>query len=122
MLNAFTKLYAMPGIRLGFGAMSNMRIRELIEKSTQPWNVSVLAQEAGLAALEETEYVTKTMELITQEREFLITQLKQSGYQVYGSKANYIFFRGEKGLFEKSLLNQILIRDCSNYRGLEEGK
>jgi len=121
VLNAFTKLYAMPGIRLGFGAMSNMRIRELIEKSTQPWNVSVLAQEAGLAALEETEYVTKTMELITQEREFLITQLKQSGYQVYGSKANYIFFRGEKGLFEKCLLNQILIRDCSNYRGLEEG-
>jgi threonine-phosphate decarboxylase len=121
VINAFTKLYAMPGIRLGFGAISNKRIREYIDKATQPWNVSVLAQEAGIAALNEAEYVAKTKELITKERDFLIQELNQSGFTIYGSKANYIFLKGQKGLYEKCLKQNVLIRDCSNYHGLEEG-
>ncbi|MFA9376661.1 MAG: histidinol-phosphate transaminase [Lachnotalea sp.] len=121
VINAFTKLYAMPGVRLGFGAVNNKLIHEFIEKSMQPWNVSVLAQEAGIAALEETEYVIKTKELITKERNYLMNELKQLGYNLYGSKANYIFFKGPKNLYEMCLENKMLIRDCSNYRGLEEG-
>lgn len=121
VIDAFTKIYAMPGIRLGFGAISNSTIHELIEKSTQPWNVSVLAQEAGIAALEETEYIKRTNEIISKERDYLIAELKQLGYMVFGSKANYIFFKGEKGLYQKCLDNKILIRDCSNYHGLKEG-
>lgn len=121
VVNAFTKLYAMPGIRLGFGAISNERIHGFINKSTQPWNVSLLAQEAGIAALDEKDYVAKTRKLIETERKYLIEEIGNSGYQVYGSKANYIFFKGETGLFEKCLSHDILIRDCSNYRGLEDG-
>jgi threonine-phosphate decarboxylase len=83
--------------------------------------VSVFAQEAGIAALDETEYVAKTKELITNERNYLIQELKQLGFKIYGSKANYIFFKGKKGLYEQCLTNKIIIRDCSNYRGLEEG-
>lgn len=121
VIDAFTKIYAMPGIRLGFGAINNPLIHEFIERSTQPWNVSVLAQEAGIAAIDEIEYINKTNELITKERDYLIHEIKQLGYKVYGSKANYIFFRGLKGLYETCLQHKIIIRDCSNYRGLEEG-
>jgi threonine-phosphate decarboxylase len=111
----------MPGLRLGFGAISNKTIHEYIERSTQPWNVSVLAQEGGIAALDEIEYVNKTKELVKEEKDYLINQLKQLGYKVYGSKANYIFFKGPKGLYQKCLDKKIIIRDCSNYRGLKEG-
>lgn len=121
VLNAFTKLYAMPGIRLGFGVIGNERIHEYINKVTQPWNVSILAQKAGVAALEEEEYVAKSKELIETEKNYLIQNINQCGFQVFGSKANYIFFKGEKGLFDKCLKQGVLIRDCSNYRGLEEG-
>lgn len=121
VVNAFTKLYAMPGIRLGFGAMSNARIHDMINKSKQPWNVSLLAQEAGIAALEEDDYVAKTKKLIDAERRFLIQEIGNLEYQIYGSKANYIFFKGEEDLFDKCLSCGILIRDCSNYRGLEKG-
>lgn len=121
VIDAFTKIYAMPGLRLGFGVISNPTIHEFIERSTQPWNVSVLAQEAGYAALEETEYINKTKELISKERDYLIGELKRLGYKVYGSKANYIFFKGAKGLYQKCLDKKIIIRDCSNYRGLKEG-
>lgn len=121
VINAFTKLYAMPGIRLGFGVISNRRIHEFIDRSTQPWNVSVLAQEAGIAALEQAEYVTKSMELIVEERRYLIRELEKLDCSIYGSKANYVFFKSGNGLLKKCLDHNILIRDCSNFRGLEEG-
>ncbi|WP_236354818.1 pyridoxal phosphate-dependent aminotransferase [Konateibacter massiliensis] len=121
IVNAFTKLYAMPGVRLGFGIVSNKRIHEFITRCSQPWNVSILAQEAGLAALEERGYVQKSKELIAKERSYLIEEIEKAGCQVYGSRANYIFFKAKAGLFEHCLKRQILIRDCSNYEGLEEG-
>lgn len=121
VIDAFTKIYAMPGIRLGFGAINNSLIHEYIERSTQPWNVSVLAQAAGIAALDETEYINKTKELIATEREYLMIELKKLDFKVYSSKANYIFFKGPEGLYEKCLDNKIIIRDCSNYRGLCTG-
>lgn len=121
VINAFTKLYAMPGIRLGFAVVGNKKMIEMINKVTQPWSVSVLAQKAGIAALEQKEYVAKTKELIKNERSYLIHELSECGFHIYGSKANYIFFKGQKGLFHLCLEEGILIRDCSNYRGLEEG-
>lgn len=121
IMNAFTKLYAMPGVRLGYAIVKNKQILKRIQTNLQPWNVSLLAQQAGVAALKEDDYVAKTKELIQTERKYLIQELTKLGYQIYGSKANYIFFQGEKGLVDTCLAKDILIRDCSNYRGLEEG-
>lgn len=53
LLRAFTKTYAIPGIRLGYGLTSDEKLLENMEKMRQPWNVSVIAQEAGIAALDE---------------------------------------------------------------------
>jgi threonine-phosphate decarboxylase len=121
VVDAFTKIYAMPGIRLGFGVINNKKVHQLIESSTQPWNVSVLAQIAGIAALDEKEYLIRTKELIIFEREYLITELTKLEFKVYGSKANYIFFKGPSGLCETCLQHNLLLRNCNNYRGLGEG-
>ena len=51
----------------------------------------------------------------------MIEELKASGMQIYGSKANYLFFKGPRGLYEQALEEGMLIRDCKNYRGLSEG-
>lgn len=61
LLKAFTKLYAMAGVRLGYGISSNPAIIEKLERSVQPWNVSSLAQAAGLAALAEDAYVRESL-------------------------------------------------------------
>ena len=53
LLKAFTKKYAMAGIRLGYGFCGNPQILEKMKEVMQPWNVSVVAQEAGMAALKE---------------------------------------------------------------------
>ena len=121
ILKAFTKLYAMAGVRLGYGLTSNRQLLDRMEAATQPWNVSHLAQAAGVAALKETEYVEESLSYLRGERRWLLQAMQAAGYKTYDSAANYVFFRGPKGLWQRCLDEGILIRDCSNYPGLGEG-
>lgn len=125
ILKAFTKLYAMPGLRLGFGLCANAGLLAQMEACAQPWRVSTPAQLAGLAALQEKEYVAQAQALIRQERAFLLAGLARLGLTTYNSMANYIFFRAPHTprLAEVCRTQQpgVLIRDCSNYVGLEPG-
>lgn len=121
ILKAFTKIYAMAGIRLGYGICSDYDFISKIHFVTQPWSVSVLAQEAGIAALNENEFIIKTRKFINNQRKFLLSNMKYLAKKIYGSSANYIFFKSSKNLDTFFLNNKILIRDCSNYRGLEKG-
>ena len=121
ILKAFTKIYAMPGIRLGYLITSNQELLAGIKSGIQPWSVSVVAQEAGVAALDETDYIHQTHRKLKCEKEYLLEQLSVLGYEVYGSAANFIFFKGETNLFQKLLTERIMIRDCSNFSGLDEG-
>lgn len=121
ILKAFTKIYAMPGIRLGYAMTTNSELHDRLRLAGPDWSVSTLAQAAGIAALSQQDYVLHTKEFVKTEREFLIKALREFGFTIYGSKANYIFFRSS-GIWDldKSLLaHQILIRSCANYQGLD---
>lgn len=120
ILKAFTKLYAMAGVRLGYAFLNNNVLIEKINQIRQPWSVSSVAQEAGISALKEIEYVKKTKKIIKTERDFLISQLKNLDADVIGSKANYIFFKfDDRELDKKFRKKGILIRSCGNYKGLD---
>jgi len=112
ILDAFTKIYAMPGLRLGYCMTANERIREKMRSVMQPWSVSTLAQVAGEAALEEEFYVYEVRTVIREERSFLEHEMRKLGLTVFSARANFIFFKAPES---------ILIRDCSNYRGLKKG-
>ena len=122
ILGSFTKLYAMAGIRLGFGLCSDTDFLEQIRRSGQPWGVSCVAQAAGLAALGQTDYVRQSLALIEQEKAALVSGLSALGAAVLGSAANYVFFQlPEPQLQQKLAEKGILIRDCANFRGLKPG-
>ncbi|MGN0335552.1 MAG: pyridoxal phosphate-dependent aminotransferase [Lachnospiraceae bacterium] len=121
ILKAFTKMYGMPGLRLGYGMCSDTQLLERIRAVLQPWNVSLPAQLAGAAALKEEAFVKETREYVEKEREFLLTELKRLPFITYPSMANYLFFEGPENLCEVCEQEGLLIRDCSNYRGLKKG-
>lgn len=121
ILKAFTKRYAMAGVRLGYGLCADFKLLEEMNACSQPWNVSIPAQEAGIAALKEEEYVNRAMELVKTERAYLKREMEEAGFLVYPSAANYLFFQGPVNLAEDCLKQGILIRDCSNYLGLQKG-
>lgn len=121
LLKAFTKRYAMAGIRLGYGITANPELIEKMHRVMQPWNVSIPAQAAGVAALGERAYLEEAQKLVASERDRMKKAFAALSLKVYGSYANYIFFRGPADLPEKLLEKNILIRDCSNYPGLKKG-
>lgn len=121
ILKAFTKLYAMAGLRLGYLLCGSEDLAGEIAASGQAWSVSTPAQAAGIAALSETDYAAKTKEYVRENREFLQNVLAEAGAEVFPSETNYIFFRWKDGnLPEKLSPYGILIRSCKNYHNLDE--
>ena len=88
ILRAFTKHFAMAGLRLGYCLCANPPLLERMAGLGQPWGVSVPAQIAGVAALSDTDYLHRTRELIAQERDYLKQQLSKLPVRVIGSQAN----------------------------------
>ena len=111
LLKAFTKSFAMAGLRLGYGFLADGELRLKMQSQSQPWNVSIPAQEAGCAAF-------------GAEREpYLREALQRLGFYVFPSEANFLLFkradRGNGGELYESLLSRgILIRRCGDYQGL----
>lgn len=121
ILRAFTKIYAMAGLRLGYGISSDCGLLERMERASQPWSVSVPAQEAGIAALDEDMYVENARNLIVKERDYLERELKKMGIKFVSSDVNFILLYTRINLFDKMRNHGILIRNCENYRGLGRG-
>ena len=122
ILRAFTKIYAMAGLRLGYAVSSNRVLLEQMRRSMQPWNTSIPAQMAGAEAIRDGAYLKRTRELIVAEREYLIRELSNGlTEKIYPGAANYIFFRSRKDLWERLLQEGVLIRSCENYRNLSAG-
>ena len=121
ILKAFTKNYGMAGLRLGYCLCGDRALLEHMSRMTQVWNVSVPAQEAGLAALEESAFLARAKAIIAEERAFLDEGLEKLGFKVCRSDANYILFHTQAEI-EVHLAEQgILIRNCANYHGLQQG-
>lgn len=120
ILRAFTKLYGMAGVRLGYGLCGDAALQEKLYAAGQPWSVSTLAQAAGIAALDEAEYVQRVRENNRVQRPALAKELARLGLKVYPPEANYILFRSEDAHLEEKMRSQgVLIRSCGNYPGLD---
>ncbi len=134
VLRSLTKFYALAGLRLGYMAANN-KIINGINRLKPPWSVNQLAQNAGLAAICDTDYYHKTRGLIKKEREFLYNELcADRRFLPYQPTANYILVKlvpltlpspqGGEGFTSDKLQSRLinkgyLIRDCANFTGLD---
>ncbi len=120
IIRAFTKSYAMAGVRLGYGMTANQELIEKMYICGASWNVSVLAQAAGIAALQEKGYLAQTRAFLANEKQYLYTHFDRLGIHYWKGAANYIFFQAETNLGERLLQKHILLRDCRNYHNLPD--
>lgn len=121
IVRAFTKLYAMPGVRLGYLVCSDAALTEAIRADLPEWNLSVFAQQAGCVACGQRAYVEHSVAFVCRERAWLTEQLSEIGITVFASNANFLMIKDGRPLAKELLKKGILIRDCSNYRGLSGG-
>ncbi|MEW5933759.1 MAG: threonine-phosphate decarboxylase CobD, partial [Bacillota bacterium] len=132
VVDSFTKLYCLPGLRLGYLTGPTTLINRM-EETRDPWSVNVLAQVAGIGCLGEREYVARTRRLLPGLREALARALSAiTGLKIFPSAANFLLLHtgppsipappGTRGRVAARLARRlILVRDCSDFPGLEAG-
>jgi aminotransferase class I and II len=128
---AFTKFFAIPGLRLGYGIYFDKSLEKKIAEKKEPWSVNNMAEMAGITVLDDAEYIEKTLKWITEEKKYMYEQLnKISEIKPYETEVNFITVKINEELFskgmnvkklrEKMLEQGILIRDASNFKFLDE--
>jgi histidinol-phosphate aminotransferase len=117
VLRTFSKIYGLAGLRVGYGVMEPP-LRHFIDCVRQPYNVSSVSQAAALAALDDSEHVSKSQRLVTEGRVLLEYGLAELGYKVVPSQANFVLFKlpTESAPIAEKLKNSgILVRDMRGY-------
>jgi len=124
VLKSFTKIFAMPGLRLGYALCENEALLDRMRFCGPDWAVSNVAQVAGIAALTDgRDYIEKSVLYVQKERERITSAVKPMGFMLYPSSANFIFFQCQWGVDLRDILFKkgILVRDCRNFAMLEHG-
>ncbi|MBN1189246.1 MAG: histidinol-phosphate aminotransferase family protein [Dehalococcoidales bacterium] len=120
ILRSMTKDYALAGLRLGYLLASEEIVRSL-RRVCPPWNVNAAAQQAGLAALDDSGYLERSRQKILRSKRYLISKMSKLGFSTEPSQANFFLVKTGCGRqFRSALLRQgILVRDCASF-GLPE--
>jgi histidinol-phosphate aminotransferase len=111
-LRTFSKIYGLAGIRLGYGVM-DAKLAGYLQRTRMPFNLTVPAQMAGLAALDDGEHVRRTRELNSEGLRFYETELPKLGARLTKSHANFVladFGRPAMALYEGLLRKGIIVR------------
>jgi threonine-phosphate decarboxylase len=120
VLRSMTKFYALAGLRLGYGIFP-LNIAGMLKELKEPWSVNTLAQIAGMAALGEDIYNERTIKIINKQKKALEKGLQRLGIDYIPSHANYYLLHTPKaGKIAEGLAQRgIVVRGCSNFKGLD---
>ena len=123
VLRSLTKSFGLPGLRIGYAAGSTQMI-EILQKIKIPWSVNSLAQRAAIASLQNNSNLTKSKIIIKKELAYLTNAIsKLNGFECYDSTTNFILIKTKQNsatIQQKLFKENILIRDCRNFRGLDD--
>ncbi len=121
ILRTFSKSYGLAGLRLGFGIMHPV-LASCLNRVRLPFSINIMAEHAGIAALQDTDFHAETLRVTRHGKHFLSTALCEAGCTVYPSAANFIMFALPKtcpldaqAVFEALLARGIIIRPLHNY-------
>ena len=126
VVRSLTKFYGFPGLRLGY-LVSNESVVNKVMRYKEPWTVNTIAQVAGLAAINDKEFAANTRQYVSVEKTFLydgLTIIK--GIHPFQPTVNFILVKIEdrkktsSAIQDVLMKNNILIRNCSNFKGLDE--
>lgn len=121
VVQSLTKIFAIPGLRLGFAVVEGNLARRL-NLSKDVWNVNFLAQKTGVAALDDEDFLQRTRSWLETEQKFFVERLKNlRGVEVFPPTVNFVLFRHKQAekILDELRREKILLRSCANFAGLD---
>ncbi len=116
-LRTFSKAYGLAGFRIGYGVMDKA-VAEILNRIRQPFNVNALAQVAAQAALEDTDFLSKSIAGTHQGIDFLTRKFTDAGFEVLPTQANFLMMdvkTSSRDLCEKLLRKGVVVRSLASY-------
>jgi histidinol-phosphate aminotransferase len=92
LLRTFSKAYALAGLRIGYGIVSEPTLANLIDRLRTPFNINRVAQAAALAALADEQHLSRALAHVSTERARMAEALAAMGVPAIPSKANFLYF------------------------------
>lgn len=122
VIQSLTKFYAIPGLRLGFGAIGNAELKQKFERSQGTWTINTFAECCGRAIHSLDEYRKNSVIYYLREKAYLTKELSLfSQLQLYDTAANFLFIKSERvDIFEQLLAEGVVVRSCRNFVGLND--
>lgn len=127
IIRGTSKFFSTPGIRLGYGLISNKEIQNKILEKLDLWNINIFATLMGEIMFKDYEYIDSTIAHMSEERKYLDNELRKiSGINVYESHGNFILCEIKESdmtagkLYDMLLKEGIVIRNCSSFEGLSD--
>ncbi|NRD79192.1 threonine-phosphate decarboxylase [Bacillus sp. BRMEA1] len=123
IVRSMTKIYAIPGLRLGY-VLAHPELIGKLQAKQVTWSVNQMALIAGEAVLNEREYEDETIALVKEQRNYVKQSIEeQLGWMVFPGQANFLLIRITDELAAAELQwklgeRGILIRSCAMYQGL----
>lgn len=117
VLRTFSKAYGLAGLRIGYG-LASPQVASILQKARQPFNANAIAQAAALAAINDAEHVTKTLETNNAGLAYYENAFTQRELEFVPSVANFILVKVGDGdaLFQKMLKQGVIVRAMSGYK------
>lgn len=117
ILRSFSKIYGLAGLRFGYG-IGDAELVSLINLIKPPFDVSILAEQAAVAALGDQEFVRQTVEGCSEEKRYFYRELDFLGLAYVRSHTNFILIdsgRDAQELFQALLQQGIIVRAATLY-------
>jgi histidinol-phosphate aminotransferase len=116
-LRTFSKAYGLAGLRIGYGLMA-AEVAGVLNRVRQPFNVSLPAQAAAAAALEDAEFLRDTLRVVHQGVDYLHAALTELGLECRPTQSNFLMFRvpgDARRVFEGLLDRGVIVRPLASY-------
>ncbi len=125
VLRSLTKIFTLPGLRLGYGAGSDCELNRKLADMKEPWSINVFASKCAGLLFKDKDYFRETRRVIFEEKKYMTDNLENfSWLKIYSSSVNYQLFKIQNGMASSELKSEllkrnILIRDASNFKFLD---
>jgi histidinol-phosphate aminotransferase len=117
VLRTFSKLYGLAGLRIGYGFASE-KLVDYMNRVRQPFNANSLAQAAAIAALDDSEFVSRTLQVIREGIQYLYRSLDDMGLEYLPTQTNFFLIKmplGGKEIYNLMLKQGVIVRAMDSY-------
>jgi len=117
LARTFSKAFGLSGLRLGYG-ITRPELIGYMEKVRDPFNVNILAQAAGISALDDNRFLKRTVNFANREKGFIYDQIGKMGLRCVPSATNFILIdtgRDSKAIFNKLLKKGVIVRAMTSW-------